>query len=69
MYKFCKLWLLGIISFPIILSSCSLTEPYILDIYDWFGLTEDNLSEELLEAGIEWQSGIEVDLTPSTPED
>jgi len=32
------------------------------------GLADDNLAEELAEEAIEMKTGLDVDLTPSTPE-
>ena len=34
-----------------------------------FGLADDNIIEEIVEAIIHQETGIDVDLTPSTPED
>jgi hypothetical protein len=45
----------------LLLSSCS-------SINKYFGLEDDNLAEEASEALIEWKTGIDIDLTPSTPE-
>lgn len=33
-----------------------------------FGLKDDNLGEELIEEAIEMKTGLDVDLTPSSPE-
>lgn len=68
MYKFCKLWLFGVISGTLLLSSCTYVEPYILDFYNWFGLLPDNQAEEVIEEVIEWKTGVSTDLTPSSPE-
>lgn len=48
-------------SMILLLSSCSYINSY-------FGLEDDNLAEEATEALIDWKTGIDVDLTPSTPE-
>ena len=43
------------------LSSCSYVNEYL-------GMEDDNLAEEAIEEVIELKAGINVDLTPSSPE-
>jgi hypothetical protein len=50
-----------VISALFLLSSC---EP----INRYLGLRDDNIGEELVEAAIQMETGINVDLTPSSPE-
>lgn len=38
-------------------------------INHWCGLKDDNIVEESLEDVIEHETGISIDLTPSTPEE
>lgn len=34
----------------------------------YFGLQDDNFAEEAIEAGIRYETGLDLDLTPSSPE-
>lgn len=52
---------LQMFSMILLLSSCSY-------INSSLGLSDDNLGEELIELGLKSQTGIDVDLTPSSPE-
>jgi uncharacterized protein YceK len=45
----------------LILGGCS-------SINSYFGLEDDNPYEEATEAAIKWETGLDVDLTPSSPE-
>lgn len=37
-------------------------------INDYFSLPDDNVYEEVTEAAIKYETGLDIDLTPSTPE-
>lgn len=38
-------------------------------VYEYMGWEDDNVLEEVAEYAIEWQTDIDVDLTPESPED
>lgn len=52
----------------VLISSCTVIEPYILEFYDYVGLAPDNGLEECVEGIIKAETSISLDLTPSTPE-
>ena len=52
----------------VLISSCTVVEPYILEFYDYVGLGPDCAAEEILEGIIKAETSMSLDLTPSTPE-
>jgi hypothetical protein len=43
---------------------CTACEPVV----HYFGMQDDSLTEELIEGAIKYETGAEIDLTPSSPE-
>lgn len=43
---------------------CTACEPVV----HYFGMQDDSLPEELIESAIKFETGADIDLTPSSPE-
>lgn len=59
MYWFAK-WV-AVIATVLTLSGCEPVNRYL-------GLSDDNIGEELIEAAVKIETGLDIDLTPSSPE-
>lgn len=68
MIKLSKLLCFNLFVSLFLCSSCTYLEPYTLDMYDYIGLEPDNIFEEVGEYAVKLKTGIDKDITPSTPE-
>ena len=62
--------LIGDLLMRIFLLLCFITVAFYAchPINEYFGMPDDNIAEELSEAAIKYETGLDIDLTPNSPE-